>query len=123
MGQRLLFLVCALASDAALRGGIGFQPRQRNRLLAIDANTELAAADPDKSGLYLANFVYVPIYSLKFHVDDQVGYRSFFGVVDLAGDVGKVMVVGANDFFSNPLGQFCQTRLESSAECFKLFIG
>lgn len=92
-------------------------------MLAIDANAEFAAADTDESGFYLANFLNMPIYRLQFHIDDQIGDRSFFGVVNLAGDIGKVVTTRLNYFFTNASGQFCKTRFESIAECFELFIG
>ena len=77
-----------LVGDAALGGGIGFQPRLADRLAAVDAGAVGAGGDARLRRVDVAHLVHVARHLGLRHVGEQVGDGGVARIAAAGEDVG-----------------------------------
>lgn len=80
-------IVGTLAFEAALRGRIGVEPLAVDALAAVDANAIDTRRDAAQGRIDLADLFHFAGELREIHIDEQVGDRLLFGIVDLSGEL------------------------------------
>lgn len=112
-----------LTGPAARGGGVHLQSIEGNVVGAVDADAVLLARDALQGGVDGPELVHVDVDDGQVDVHQQVGDGLVLQVVDLAGQVDVLLLLGSQHVLANFLGQLSLASLQPRLEFLNLFVG
>jgi len=112
-----------LAGRTALGGQIGLQAFDIDFSLAVNADSIFFVGDSHQGLIDLPDFLDMPIDHCKVEIHQQVGHGLFLEIMDLAGKVYEMLVVGSEQFKADFISEFMEPFFQSGSEVSQLAFG
>jgi hypothetical protein len=112
-----------LALGAAFRRQISQQAFDLDVSLAVEAHPVAALGDSDQRLVDLPDFFDVHIKDCKVEVHQEVCHRLLLKIMNLAGKVYEMLVVGPEQFEADFFSEFTESFFQSGSEISQLAFG
>jgi hypothetical protein len=105
-------LIAALAYVAASSRRASHEPRVANAVTAVGANTVLTSSDTQERGIDLTDLLDMVVDHGEIQIHQQIGDRLLLGIMDLAGKLYILLLVGCQQLLPNLFSQFEKALLQ-----------